>query len=143
MTSIIINYPDKNSFSKVLLNPSDPNPLKIWVGDLIEIKHIIVFGIEDKNGDEQGDEQHICNLIIAQEVINLSTKTDADTSSDMPTSVRGSNITTPHRGMLTPNRERSELDGMSESENDLKIRDGKSSNLDTDIDKEDTDIEMV
>ena len=52
MTSIIINYPDKNSFSKVLLNPSDPNPLKIWVGDLIEIKHIIVFGIEDKNGDE-------------------------------------------------------------------------------------------
>lgn len=117
MTSLIINYPDQNSFSKVLLNPADPTPLKIWKNDKIEIKYPFVYPCEDPTGDEL----HISNLIVAQEVINLSIKTDIDTHSEFGSTVRdmdGSVTGTPARSMLTPNRERSELDGMSESEND-------------------------
>ena len=128
MTSLIINYPDNKSFSKILLNPSDPTPLKIWKGDKIEIKHPKIYPIEDPLGDEQ----HISNLIVASEVINLSIKTDIDTHSEL-TSKTG----TPSRSILTPHRERSELDGMSESENENK---GK---IDTDMEKEDTDIDMT
>ena len=141
MTSIIINYPDEKSWSKVLLNPSDPTPLKIWKNDKIELKYPIVFQIEDSNGDEQ----HISNLIVAQEVVNLSIKTDVDTHSEYGSTVRGGSQTqTPARSILTPNRERSELDGMSESENDSKVKDGKlNATIDTDIEKEDTDIDMT
>ena len=78
MTSLIINYPDNKSFSKVLLNPSEPTPLKIWKNDKIEIKYPMIYPIEDPDGDEI----HITSLIVAQEVINLSIKTDVDTHSE-------------------------------------------------------------